>query len=126
MPCGLLVDGIDHVEGGLGKMSAGCPGIGPDGKELATEIAGTRLIETDVADVFGIAVADIKILVQKTSRRVGMGIHNNRRVVNGASTRADGLAKGKRRRQHDDQGKSEIVHRGLLETARKGFYTVGR
>ena len=72
-------------------MSVGGFGIGPDGKELGAQIAGAGFVEADVADVFGIGIADIEVFVKKALRSVGVRVHDDGRVVNGASARADGL-----------------------------------
>jgi len=49
-------------------MPAGSFGIRPNGKKLSAQVAGASLVEADVADVFGIGAADIKVLVEKTLR----------------------------------------------------------
>jgi len=78
-------------------MPAGSFGIRPNGKKLSAQVAGASLVEADVADVFGIGAADIKVLLEKTLRRIGVRVHNRGRVVDGASARAYGLGEGKRR-----------------------------
>ena len=94
----LFIHRIDHVEGGFGEMPAGCFGVGPDRKEFRAQVAGASLVEADVPDILWISVADIETFVKKTLRSVSVGVHNDGGVVDGASTRADGLCKGKRRR----------------------------
>jgi hypothetical protein len=72
-------------------MPAGGFGVGPDGKKLRAQIAGAGLVQADVSDIFGIGGADIKILVQKTLRRVGVSVNDDGGIVDGASPRADCL-----------------------------------
>ena len=87
----LFIYRIDHVEGGLGEVPTSGFGIGPDGKKLRAQIAGTGLVQADVADVFGIGGADIEVLVEKTLRCVGVSVNDDGGVVDGASSGADGL-----------------------------------
>src|ERR1043166_2408129 len=53
-------------------------------KNSAPRLPAPRFVQADVAGVFWIGVADIKVCVQKTLRRVRMGIHDNRGVVDGS------------------------------------------
>ena len=124
MACRLLVNRIDHVERGLGEMSAGSFRIGPDGKEFRAQVAGAGFVQADVADVLGVGVADIEVLVKKALRRVGVRINDDGGVVNGARPGSNGLC-GQGCGQQQEEGRPENIHgfRGLCD---KGFYTVER
>ena len=67
-------------------------------------------------------VADIKVLVEKALRGVGVGIHDNCGIVDGASLRRHRLC-GQSRRQKQEEGDPENVH-GFGDAER--FYMVER
>ena len=91
---GLLVDGIDQVKGVLCEVTLGRRGISPNGKEFSAQISRARLIQADVAGIFGIRVADIVVFVEEALGRVGVRVYHDGGVVDLAGARADGMGVG--------------------------------
>ena len=89
MPRRLLINRIDQIERVAGEVALVGLRLHPDGKELSAKIACLGFIEADVAVVLGVGRSDVEILVEKTLRRVGVGVDNQRRLVNLASLGAD-------------------------------------
>src|SRR5215469_9935519 len=82
MARGLLIHGIDQVEGVLGEAPlVGC-GIDPYGKELAAQISPAGLVQADVAFIVRISRADVEVFVEKTLRGIRVGIDDQSGVVN--------------------------------------------
>ena len=82
MPRRLFVHRIDQVERVPREMALVGLRINPDREELRAQISAPRLVEADVADVVGIGRADVESFVEKPLRRVGVGVHDQRGIVN--------------------------------------------
>ena len=91
-------------------------------KNSAPRLPARAFVEADVTNVFWIGCADVEILVEEALRGVGVGIHDNCGVVDGASLRRHRLC-GQSRRQKQEEGDPENVH-GFGDAER--FYMVER
>src|SRR5581483_11483685 len=80
----LFVDRVNQVECSPREVSLIGIRIDPNGEEFGPKISGAGFVEAQIAGVVGIAVSEIEVLVDKTLRRIGVGIHDNRRIMNGA------------------------------------------
>ncbi len=89
MAGGLLVDRIDEIERVAGEMALVGFRLHPDGKELGAEIAGFRLVETDMALIFGIGRSDVVVFVEEALRGIGVRVDDDGRVVDLAGLLAD-------------------------------------
>src|SRR5208283_2474541 len=104
----------------------------PDGEEFCAQISTPRLVQTDVANVVRVRRADVEAFVEKTLRRIGVGIDHNRRIMNLAGTRANGSARvrnlrscqGTRQREHERKSASHSW--GLRQRLRTGGDCIAR
>ena len=80
----LLVDRVDHVERALDLLPLVKLGIDPDRPELRAQVAGLDLGEVHVA-LAGV-LREIEVLVDEAARRVGMGVDDQRGIVDGVPT----------------------------------------
>ena len=85
----LLVHRVDEIEGAPGEAAFIAFGRNPDGKEFCPQISGLNLAEADLALVVGIGAADVEVAIQKPLWGIGMGVHHDRRLVQGPRVRAD-------------------------------------
>ena len=95
----LLVDRIDQIERVPGVAALIGLGLDPDREELRAEISALRLVEADVAEVVGIGRSDVEAFIEKTLRCIGVGVDDQRGVVDGARLGSDGNVGGWRGRR---------------------------
>src|SRR5690349_18437957 len=72
----LPIDAVNQVESAPSIMSFEF-GLYPDGKELGPEVPLLDFAEVYVAVRHGSVLAQIKVFIEKTLRRIGMSINNN-------------------------------------------------
>jgi len=77
MPRRLLIHGIDQIERVPGIAALIRLGLNPDRKELRAQIPPPCFVQADVANVLRIRRADVKALVEKSLRRVGMRVDDD-------------------------------------------------
>ncbi len=80
----LLVHGVNHVERALDLLPLEGPGVHPNGEELRAQVAGFDLVEVQVTGA-GV-LREIEVFVHEAAWRVGVGVNDERRVVDGART----------------------------------------
>ena len=133
MKAGLLVDGVDHVERALDFLAFVQLGIDPDGEELGAQVASLDLVEVEVAGA-GV-LREVEVLVDEAAGGVGVGVDDERRVVDGA--RAGGgavrrdrfgwrlfgrgigiLGNSERREEQDSDEQARQTHEGDLAPIR--------
>ncbi len=89
MPRRLLIDRINQIESMLGEVALIRVRVDPDGEKFCAQIAPPRLVEAEMSEVFGIGRTNIEAFVKKPLRSVGMGINDQRRIMNLPGSRAD-------------------------------------
>src|ERR1700722_9279687 len=87
----LFIDGIDQIERVLGKVSSIRFRIYPDRKKFRSQISAPRFVEAYMADILWIRRANIESFVEKSLRRVGMGVDDDGGSVERARAFAHGV-----------------------------------
>ena len=89
MPRCLLVHGIDQIERVPREVSLIRLRIDPDRKEFRAQISAPRFVEADVSSILRIGRSNVEAFVEKSLRRVGVGVDDDGGIVNGARLRAN-------------------------------------
>src|SRR5215471_5160912 len=88
MPRCLLIHRVDQIKSVLREATLIDRRIHPDRKELGAQIAGSGLVEADVAKVFRVGGPNVEVAIQESLRRVGMRVDHYGGVMNRTSTGA--------------------------------------
>src|ERR1022692_1031093 len=93
----LLLDGVDQLQGAAGVLTFVECGLDPDGEELRAEVAVVKRLQVEVAVAEWIG--QVKVLINKALRRVGMGVDDQC----GAMDQVSGLALWGRSEEHTSE-----------------------
>src|SRR5262249_23540313 len=99
----LLVYGIDEVKRVLGVAALISLRLNPDREKIRAQGSAVCFVEADVCNVMRMGGADVEAFVQKTLRRVGVSVDDNRGIVDFLRGGADGSAASGRSLSDDER-----------------------